>query len=64
MKLKELLSGVGLIFTAAVGIGTFAAVVTRVYHGGGLTYIALALACFAAAWVAGKIPSRKNKDTV
>lgn len=63
MKLKEVFTGVGLIFTAAVGIGTFAAVVMNVYQGGGLFYVFAALTCFAAAWVAGKISDRKNKET-
>lgn len=64
MKLRESFWLAGALFAAAVFIGSFIGVVVQTYRGGGLPYIAIAIACFALAWVAGKIENRNNKDSV
>ena len=64
MKLRESFAIAGALFTAAVFIGAFIGVAVQTYRGGGLPYIGLAVACFALAWVAGKIENRNNKDSV
>jgi len=64
MKIKESFALAGAMFASAVFIGAFIGIVVQTYRGDGFPYIAIALACFALAWVAGKIENRNNKDSV
>lgn len=61
MSWKETFGGAGAIFALAVLIGAFIGIVRDVINGGGWFYILLSAACFAAAWIVGKIADRKNK---